>query len=98
MVIVLYTFVRMFLPEKHNLLPIWTFLFAVGVECLQLTHITDLLEVRSRFLRILIGSTFDSKDIVCYAVGCGLTGIYEYRAKLCGCVLQRRISKENDTD
>lgn len=81
-VVMLYTFVKIFLPKKQVLLPLWIFLFAVGVECLQLIHITDLLEVRSRFLRILIGTSFDVKDIFCYAIGCGLTGIYEYRATL----------------
>lgn len=81
-VIVLYTFVRILIPKGCVLLPVWVFLFAIGVECLQLIHITDLLEVRSRFLRILIGTSFDVKDIFCYAIGCGLTGIYEYRATL----------------
>ena len=79
-VIVLYTFMRIFLPEKHIRLPLWIFLFAVGVECLQFIHITDLLNVSNRFLRILIGSSFDVKDIICYAVGCGLTGIFEYKS------------------
>ena len=63
-VILLYTFVKIFLPEKHALLPLWIFLFAVCVECLQLVRITDLFEVRSRFLRTLIGSSFDVKDIL----------------------------------
>ena len=78
-VIALYTFVKIFLPNRHRLLPLWIFLFAVGVEFLQLIHIAELLKINSRFLRILIGSSFDIKDIVCYAVGCGLTGFYEYQ-------------------
>jgi hypothetical protein len=30
------------------------------------------------FLRILIGSTFDIKDIVCYGAGCIVVAIYEW--------------------
>lgn len=30
------------------------------------------------FLRILMGATFDWKDIVCYGIGCILLGIYEW--------------------
>lgn len=52
-VIALYTFVKIFLPNRHRLLPLWIFLFAVGVEFLQLIHIAELLKINSRFLRIL---------------------------------------------
>lgn len=80
-VIVLYTFVKIIFPSGHWLLPLWIFMFAAVVEFLQLIHIADLLKINSRFLRILIGSSFDVKDIVCYAVGCGLTGFYDHRGK-----------------
>ena len=39
--LLLYVFVRVFLPKNHTLLPLWIFLFAVGVECLQLVRITE---------------------------------------------------------
>ena len=81
-VVVLYTFIRIFVPEKCPLLPLWVFVFAAGVEVLQLLHIVDLLGLGNiSFFRILIGSVFDVKDIICYAVGCALLGIYEYFAR-----------------
>ena len=77
-VIVIYFFIRIFIPQHCKLLPLWIFLFAAGVEVLQLFHIVDLLGLGGNpFLRILIGAVFDMKDIVCYAVGCLLLAAYE---------------------
>lgn len=88
-VIVLYTFVRSFLPEQCPLLPVLIFLFAAGVEGLQFIHIVELLGLEEiAFFRVLIGSAFDWKDIVCYAVGCLLLGGYEVL-----CVVQKRKGK-----
>ena len=82
-VIVIYTFVRILVPERVRLLPLYVFLFAVFVEGLQAVQIVELLGLsESGFFRILIGSTFDLKDIICYAAGCALLGGYErYRRK-----------------
>lgn len=78
-VIVVYTFVRIFIPNGIRLLPLYVFLFAVIVEVLQWFHIVDLLGLAdNRFLSILIGGVFDVKDIVCYGAGSVLLGIYEY--------------------
>ena len=78
-VLVLYTLIRIFLPKGCRFLPLWIFLFAVGVELLQLADIVELLGMGdNRFLRIMIGAVFDVKDIVCYAVGCILLGLYEW--------------------
>lgn len=76
-VIVIYTFVRVFVPKGFRLLPLWIFLFAAGVECLQYFHLVELLGVQDNvFLRVLLGSVFDVKDIVCYACGCaGIAGV-----------------------
>ena len=77
-VVVIYMFVRIFMPEKLRLLPMCVFLFAVLVEGLQAINIVELLGLSENvFFRILIGSTFDVKDIVCYAVGCVLLGGFE---------------------
>ena len=70
-VVVLYTLIRTAIPEKYSLLPLYVFLFAVGVEVLQLLHIVEWLGLGDNpFFRVLIGSVFDWKDILCYAVGC----------------------------
>ena len=77
-VVVLYTFVRCFLPEGCRLLPLYIFLFAMMVEILQYFKIVELLGLQdNRFLSVLIGTVFDVKDIICYGVGCLLLGIYE---------------------
>ena len=70
-VVVIYTFVRIFRPERVALLPVYIFVFAAGVELLQLINIVDVLGVRdSSFFSVLIGTVFDIKDVICYAVGC----------------------------
>lgn len=77
-VVLIYTALRTLLPEKPRLLPLYVFLFAVCVEGLQAVNIVGLLGLEdSRFFSILIGSTFDWKDIACYGAGCGLLGLYE---------------------
>lgn len=78
-VIVIYTFVRIFIPEKIRLLPLYIFIFAVAVEMLQGIHIVNILGVAdNRFLRTIIGDSFDIKDIICYGIGCIFLGLYEY--------------------
>ncbi len=77
-VIVLYTFVRIFLPDGCRLLPLWVFLFAACVEGLQAIHITEKLGLAdNRFFSVLIGGTFDIRDILCYAIGCAAVFITE---------------------
>lgn len=77
-VVLLYTFVRIFIPDGVRLLPLWIFVFAAGVEVLQYFRIAEVLGLSDNpVLSVVIGSVFDVKDIVCYGVGCMLLGIYE---------------------
>lgn len=76
-VIVLYSFVRIFMPENFTYLPAVIFIFAVGVELLQGLNIADRLGIQSQLLRTIIGTVCDIRDIYCYAAGCILIGIYE---------------------
>ena len=77
-VVLVYTCVRVLFPEKPRLLPLYVFLFAAGVEALQRMRIVELLGLQdNRFFSVLIGTTFDWKDIVCYGVGCLLLGVWE---------------------
>ena len=77
-VVVIYIFLRIWIPNGAMLLPVYVFLFAVGVEILQYFHIVDKLGLAdNRFMRILIGGTFDWKDILCYGVGCGILMVIE---------------------
>lgn len=77
-VILIYTALRIVFPEKPRLLPLYVFLFAALVEGLQAVNIVELLGLsNNRFFSVLIGTTFDCKDIACYGVGCVLLGVWE---------------------
>lgn len=79
-VVLIYVFIRIWIPEKIKLLPLYIFLFASGVEFLQYFEIVKILGLENNaFLRALIGSVFDFKDIVCYAAGCMILGLYELK-------------------
>lgn len=80
-VIVIYCLVRIFTP-KIKLLPIYIFIFAVAVECLQFLNIVGWLGLGGNSLaNVVIGTSFDWKDIFCYAVGCAVTEIIEQTRK-----------------
>ncbi len=78
-VVVLYCIVRVIIPDKYRLIPFWIFVFAAFIECLQYLKWVERLGIENNaFLRILMGATFEWKDIVCYGIGCILLGIYEW--------------------
>ncbi len=77
-VVVLYCLVRSLFPEKIRLMPIYIFIFAAFVEFMQYFNIVEMLGLQdNRIARIVIGSTFDWGDILCYFVGCLILGLYE---------------------
>lgn len=79
-VMVLYAAVRMIIPYSYRLLPLYIFIFATIVECLQYFKIVQLLGMTNNgFIRVLIGTVFDVKDILCYGIGCILLGVYEWK-------------------
>ena len=81
-VMVIYCAVRTVFPIKIKLLPLWVFLFAVFVEFLQYIGIVNILGLsENAFFRILIGSVFDWKDIMCYGTGCIILAVYEIYQK-----------------
>jgi hypothetical protein len=73
-VMVLYCFVRIFLINGGKLIPLYIFIFAAGMEVLQYFRLIELLRLQNiTFFRVLIGSVFDIKDIICYGIGCIIT-------------------------
>ena len=77
-VVVIYFFIRSFTKKKIRYLPIGIFIFAVFVECLQYINIVEILGLNdNKFMSILIGRTFDFKDIMCYLIGCVILLIWE---------------------
>ncbi|MCR4776907.1 MAG: DUF2809 domain-containing protein [Saccharofermentans sp.] len=78
-VVLIYMFIRIFIPEKIRLLPLFVFLFAVVVELLQFIRIVEILGLQdNRLMSTIIGTSFDIRDILCYFVGCAFCGIWEY--------------------
>lgn len=67
--ICLYFLVKCFVLEKIKNVEIYLLIFAIIIELLQYFEIARILAGNSRFLKILFGSTFDIKDIICYVVG-----------------------------
>ena len=66
-VVLVYSFVRIFLPTGIPRMPFYVFLFACFVEVLQYFRLVETL-----------GSTFDWGDIACYAVGCVFIVLFEH--------------------
>lgn len=68
-----YSLLRILVPRGRPWLPAGVTLFALLVEVGQAFDLVGLLGLgHIRFFRILLGSTFDWADMVCYLVGGGL--------------------------
>ncbi|EXG87062.1 MULTISPECIES: ribosomal maturation YjgA family protein [Lacrimispora] len=76
-VVLIYCFIRSFVAKEVKLLPLYIFVFAALTEVGQYFHLAKLLGLSDyKIARIMIGSTFDLKDIACYLAGC--TGLFLY--------------------
>ena len=90
-VVAVYCFVRIFVPSRCGLLPLYVFFFAAGVELLQYFRLAERLGLTgNRFLRVLLGSVFDWADIACYAAGCVALAVWELFCR------RRRRAKQTD--
>jgi hypothetical protein len=75
-VILIYFFARIFLPNGLRLLPLYIFLFACAVEALQYVNIVHILGIQgNKFLSTVIGTSFSWLDILCYGVGCAAAAV-----------------------
>ncbi|EYB17527.1 hypothetical protein M066_3579 [Bacteroides fragilis str. I1345] len=68
-VVLIYCFIRIFIPNGLSQLPLYVLAFACFIEILQYFQLVDVLGISNRILRIALGSTFDLKDMVSYAGG-----------------------------
>ena len=62
------------------------FLLAVATEILQWLDLAEKLGLEGTVLGIVLGSTFDWKDIICYGLGCAAFGVAEW-------LIDQRIGK-----
>ena len=70
-VILIYCFIRIFIPRGVKLLPLYVFLFACVIEWMQYLNIVERMSLsENKVASTVIGTSFDWKDIICYAVGC----------------------------
>lgn len=77
-VILMYTFIRGFIKKPIKFLPIYLFLFASAVEVSQYFHLVNRLHLQNnRAMLIILGNSFDIKDILCYLVGTVILIIWE---------------------
>lgn len=75
--VLLCVLVRIILPKGVKLLPVWVFLFAAAVEFAQLLELPKLLGMENTVFGVIMGTTFDWKDILCYGIGCVIFGAAE---------------------
>ncbi len=79
-VILIYCFIRIFIPDRLRLLPLYIFIFALAVEISQYFKLIDVLGLSDSYLaQCIFGSSFDFKDILCYALGCAICAIFSYK-------------------
>tara|TARA_R110002072_G_scaffold108026_2_gene234642 strand:- start:42575 stop:42934 length:360 start_codon:yes stop_codon:yes gene_type:complete len=65
----LYCLLKFFISISSEKIALYVLLFAFFVEMLQYFSITEVLEIRSSVLRIIIGTTFSIWDLVAYTIG-----------------------------
>ena len=76
-VILLYALARAIFSKPPSNLPLKIFAFAAALELVQYFGAVQILGVENKILKIMIGGTFDFADLLCYAAGCVLAGVYE---------------------
>ena len=76
-VILLYALARAAFGVPPLNLPLKIFAFAAALELAQYFGAVQILGIENKILKVMIGGTFDFADLLCYAVGCVLAGIYE---------------------
>ena len=76
-VVLLYALARAAFSVPPLNLPLKIFAFAAALELAQYFGAVQILGIENKILKIMIGGTFDFADLLCYAAGCVLAGVYE---------------------
>ena len=78
-VVLIYCIIRIFIVKEIKLLPLYVFAFAVFVEIMQFFDIVSILHLQNiAIMRIIIGSTFDWADILCYFTGALISAFIQW--------------------
>lgn len=77
-IILLCCLIRILFPNKPKYIFQYAILIGVLAELSQYFHLDKMLGVQGTVFGIILGSTFDVKDIVCYIVGGLLFGLVEF--------------------
>jgi len=74
----MYCFIKSFITSPTKKLPIQLFVFACFIEVSQLVDLVARLNLsHSRVMNLVLGTSFDFKDIICYGIGTGLLILWE---------------------
>ena len=76
-VILLYALARAIFSVPPLNLPLKIFAFAAALELAQYFGAVQILGIENKILNVMIGGTVDFADLLCYAAGCVLAGVYE---------------------
>ena len=76
-VILLYALARAAFSKPPSNLALKIFAFAAALELAQYFGAVQILGIENKILKVMVGGTFDLTDLLCYAVGCVLAGVYE---------------------
>lgn len=76
-VILLYALARAIFSVTPSNLALKIFAFAAALELAQYFGAVQILGIENKILKVMIGGTFDFADLLCYAAGCVLAGVYE---------------------
>jgi len=76
-VILLYALARAIFSVPPSNLPLKIFAFAAALELAQYFGAVQILGIENKILKVMIGGTFDFTDLLCYAAGCVMAGVYE---------------------
>jgi len=80
-VILIYCFVKSFWKVRSRVAAISVFVFACAIEGLQYLNLVDRLGLaQNKILATILGTTFDWKDILAYALGTVIILVWESRS------------------
>lgn len=81
-IVLMYSFIKIFVKKEIRILPMYLFVFATSVEITQYFNILRILGLENnRIISIILGSTFDIKDVLCYLAGTIILIIWENKAR-----------------